>query len=184
MTTIQKLEAAKHEVAHIDERYRGLFTHGTALRLLVKEKDLEIINILATGGWPDPFNVLSDGSFVNALTTSAPMISFPILKQLLAVCEESDEFQIACRLIQPLVDQIGELEAQASTEAHAYALKLQAISAAEAAAVEKAIAAAEADPAIAKLRSQAEAVRPAHIEAPPFRGRVELAGREPEAVPA
>ena len=175
MTTIQKIEAAKYEVHVLDEGIRGIYAHGAALRQLVQEKDREILSTLSFCGWPDPFNVMADASIVIALTTSAPMVSLPILKELLRVCEASQEFQTACQIIEPMLEKVAALEAEADSEAAIYAGQLNAIRDAEEAAAVKASIALDKDPALAKLRAAAETARPAHIEPPPFRGKVELA---------
>ncbi len=86
--------------------------------------------------------------------------------------------------MQPLIDRVAELETEQQAESQRYAEKLHAIREAEATALEKARLALERDPAVAKLRSQAETCRPAHIEPPPlFRGKVEFASREAEVIP-
>ena len=177
MNTTEKIELAKREVTQVEDLFRVAYAHGIALRQIVSQKELEIAAILSTGGWADPLNPMNDGSFIMGLATSAQLISLPILKALLEVSEGSENFKTGFSIIQPIVNRIADLEAELEAEVAAYAHKANASTAAQDAAVEKAVKALENDPALAKARQAAEVIRPPHI-APAlsiFRGKVDLA---------
>ena len=174
-STIEKLDSAQHELNKVEAHNRGAYAHGMALKQLWAEKQAEVLHLLSEQGMPDVMNPISDAGWLLAYASSPMTSRIPVLKAMYDISQASTHFKEACELIQPILDRVAKLEAEVLEENRAYALKLRAIADAEEAALAKAMLAAAADPAIAKLRSQAEAVRPANIDPPIFRGKVDLA---------
>lgn len=182
MNTSEKIEAARNEVGSVPQHHIDAYCTGMALRLLHAKLEKQFLNSLASNPIAEPLNPSSSIGHVLGLVRGRDFADFSALETALRLNEASDHFKTAYEIMQPLVDRVAALEADLQAEVEAYAEKLHAIRAAEETALEKARLALEKDPAVAKLRSQAEAVRPAHIEPEPlFRGRVEIK-REPEAV--
>lgn len=147
-----------------------------ALRELHAERKKEVLFQMQLHPLPDPLNISNCKRHVLGIAKGSAFAEFTGIDAALRMNDASDNFQTAHAVIQPLVDRVAELEAELQGEAVLYAESCRALHEAEAVALEKARASLEKDPTVAKLRSQAEAVRPSHIEpTAPFRGKVELA---------
>jgi hypothetical protein len=182
MTTPEKIEATKNEVGNQLVSHIQAYCSGMALRELHAELKTRFLFELGMNPAPEPFNTSNCKGHVLGLIRGTTFIEFASLETALRINEASEHFKEAYAIMQPLIDRVAELEAELQAEVETYAEKLHAIRSAEETALEKARLALEKDQNISKLRSQAEAVRPPHIEPPTvFRGRVEIK-RESEAV--
>lgn len=183
MNTSEKIEAAKNELGNIPGNHLEAYTTGMALRLLHSELEKDFLRSLASNPEANPLQVQNSKGHVLGLVRGRGFADFAALETALKANEVSEHFREAFAIVHPLVERVATLEAELQAEVDTYAEKLRVIHAAEETALEKARLALEKDQNISKLRSQAEAVRPAHIEPPPlFRGRVEIK-RESEALP-
>ena len=176
MTNTKKLaEAAQNEVAHVPGNHQCAYSNGMALRQLLAEKEAGFHFNLQTHPAPQPLHIPRCVGHVFNYLKSDSADEFLRIKMALEISEASPAFQAACKILDPLVAEVRRLEALILDEQTASGQKLAAIREAEDAAIAKAQAALESDPAVKKLKEQAEQTRPAHIEAPSFRGKVVLA---------
>ena len=179
MNTTEKLFLANRDIYNAGADQCEAYTNGMAVRLAHAELKEGFLRSLATNpNGAEPLNPRNSAGHIYGLIRGRNFSDFAAMDTALRLNEASDHFKAACAIIQPLVDRVNELEAELEAEVTAYAVKANALTAAEDAAVEKARLALESDPALAKARLAAEALRPPHIEPPApmiFREKVDLA---------
>lgn len=169
-----ELEAARNAVGNQLGHHIAAYVNGMALRHLHAEQEPGFLFNLSVHGAPTPLCIPNGVSHIYSYVRSAAAADFLAIRQSMEICEASPAFIEAFGIIDPLIQEVRRLEAKLLDEQAEYGKKLTTIAAAEEAALAKAQLAYEKDATIAKLRADAEAVRPAHIEAAPFRGRVQL----------
>jgi hypothetical protein len=170
-----ELEAARNAVGNQLGHHICAYTNGMALRTLHAEKEPGFLFSLSVNDAPTPLCIPNSLGYIFNHVRSYAAAEFLAIRQALEICETSPAFIEAFAIMDPLVQEVRRLEAKLEQEQLEYGRKLGAIKEAEDAALEKARIALEKDPALSKLRTEAEAVRPPHIEPPPFRGKVQLA---------
>jgi hypothetical protein len=177
MTNTQTLlEAAIQEVEGTLAHHQAIYTNGIALSSRAETARIEFMNrIRGTSGDGSPLNLQKGWPEIENILGSESVSRYLVASAVATAVQASPAFQEADAIITPLIADVRRLEALIEAEQTAYGQKLAAIRDAEEAAISKAQAALEADPAVKKLREQAEAARPSHIEPPPFRGKVALA---------
>ncbi len=172
--TQHELELARDAVGNVPANHLSAYVNIMGLRKLYAEKEPGFRLCITIHPAPTPLVIGNSISRTFCEVKSASAEEFLKIKQALEYAETLPEVIEALAIIEPLMGEIARLEEKLLEERAAYAVKLHAITAAEEAVLEKARLVLEKDSSLAKLRAEAEAARPPHIEPPPFRGKAEL----------
>lgn len=170
--TLKQIETAELAVGHVLSNHIAVYVNGLALRKLYDEKLPGFMFNLTTHGAPHPLNISNSTSHIFNYIRSDSAMEFLAIKQALEISEASPAFIEAYEILNPLVQEVRRLKAVLAEELAAAGQAAAKLAEAKADAIEKALAAVEAEFAQPEPQAQPE-------PEPPFRGKVRR-----EAVPA
>lgn len=170
MTTTEKIEFAKDAVGNVPAHHSCAFVNGSALRNLYAEREPSFLFNLAVNGAPTPLVVPNSTSHIFNYIRTEDASEFLAIRAALEIAEASPAFREACEIMEPLLAEVRRLEQQLADEIAEHGVKCNALQVAESAALEKAKAIADKDPAVVAARQALE-----KFSGPLIRGKQTLA---------
>ena len=176
MTTKQKLEDAQNRLESVPGENLCYLGNARAARMVVERLKSQFFIYMENDCSGGILNANQQGPMLQYIRGNTELANALTILDMLEV---DVRFEAARKLIEPIEAEVATLQAELAAEEAGYARKVMAIRDAEDAALTKARLAVEADPAIEKLRRDAEKARPAHVEPDiiPFRGQVAFASK-------
>ena len=168
MNTPEKIEALKNQVTGLPYTARALFTNVAALQNVWLDKKAAVLLEFSHHPKPNPLDIPNSTNHSYSLIISPLFTEIATLRLTLEVAQASQEYQQACKVIEPLLEEIVRLEVQLAAEVAEKSERSRILREAEEAALAAATAKAAADPAVVAARKALDALdapskrKPAH----------------------
>ncbi len=155
----------RQSLANVATEARCLHTSTIALRDFVEEKEavlvLQVQNTLPISG---NIGHIRNAMGAMVVLSQSAGVELAGAKALLATLEDSNEFKQAAAIIEPLLEEIAELEADEQTKREEKYRRAAALQEVEQAAKARALAAAAADPEVIAAKRKLEEAEAAASE--------------------
>ena len=168
MTTQEKILELQNKVISLPYTARAIFTNVAALQNVWLDRKAAMFLELSHHPKPNPLDIPNSTNHTYSLILTPMFAEIATLRLTLDLAESSQEHQQACKVIEPLLEEIVRLEVQLAAEVAEKSDRSRILREAEEAALAAATAKAAADPAVVAARKALDALdapskrKPAH----------------------